>query len=61
MIIRRRSNMSEVEQAYRDGYIKGLASAQEENAELRNQIRNMNDMINNLRLAIQSKQEDYYE
>lgn len=53
--------MSEAEQAYQEGYIKGLAAAQEENAELRHQIRNMNDMINQLREAINRNQEEYYE
>lgn len=53
--------MSEVEQAYQEGYIKGLAAAQEENAELRIQIRHMNDMVNQLREAISRRQEEYYE
>lgn len=51
----------DITEAYKEGYIKGCLSAQEENASLRAEIKAMQEMINRLRETIARTQEEYFE
>ena len=61
-----------VEQAFREGYLKGVETAQkealdrfnsilEENISLRRQLKTIDELNNRLRETIRKGQEDYYE
>lgn len=62
----------EIEQAFREGYLKGTETAQkealekfnsiiEENTELRRELKVIHEMNERLRAAISRNQEEFYE